>query len=440
MEARLIVIEGKASRAEIHLKLPAIIGRRKDSGLVIMHKSVSRQHCELFEQDGRVACRDNHSSNGTFVNEHRVSQRVLHPGDKLRVGPLLFRVEYVPGRNAAPLVSPQINDDEEPTPASGILARDMYAHDDVGGAFDALGGSGSGIQETALSEDDGFGFLGDEDEDELGSHAPVSNGPVDEGSLFDPLNSSLDDDEPDLSAFSQFDHQAMARSPGADDPSEGPSGFGLFNDPVDGPDESPITSQGEHEDWASLAAEISEGDEADLQSHGSVDEGEVNLEELPYEELDDASEEPLPEDEPAPDLTHEQPPTVLSESKEQEQNFGTPSYYGSDDLAKLGIVVEEFDYESDDAGGMELPGEEDAAANLNSEDDEVQEFVFQPIDGADDDEGDMPFRFSNGDDDSPVVDPAEFRFGGSDVDPELSLEDEDDERSGNLADRRSPGE
>jgi pSer/pThr/pTyr-binding forkhead associated (FHA) protein len=438
MEARLIVIEGKASRAEIHLKLPAVIGRRKDSGLVIMHKSVSRQHCELFEQDGRVACRDNHSSNGTFINEHRVTQRVLHPGDKLRVGPLLFRVEYVPARHASPLVSPQISDDEEPTPASGILGHGMGAHDDDdGGHFDALGGSG--IEETALSEDDGFGFLGDEDEEDLGSHIPQSSEPVDEGSLFDPLNSSLDDDEPDLSAFSQFDHQAMARSPGADDPSEGPSGFGLFNDPVEGPDDSPITSQGAHEDWAGLAAEISEDDE-EVASLGHHDEGEVNLEELPYEELDDASEEPLPQEEPSPELALEQPPTVLSEPKNEDASVSSPGYYGSDDLAKLGIVVEEFDYESDDAGGMELPGEDEAAPKMNSEDDEVQEFVFQPIDEAEDGEGDLPFRFGDSGDDSPVVDPAEFQFGDSDVDPELSLEDEDDETSGNLADRRSPGE
>lgn len=94
MDAKLIVIGGKASRPEIRLKLPTTIGRRKDSGLVIVHKSVSRQHCELFERDGRLFVRDNQSANGTFVNELQVVEGPLQPGDKLRVGPLTFRAEY----------------------------------------------------------------------------------------------------------------------------------------------------------------------------------------------------------------------------------------------------------------------------------------------------------------------------------------------------------
>ncbi|MEK6233332.1 MAG: FHA domain-containing protein, partial [Planctomycetales bacterium] len=93
MQAKLVVIEGKTNRPEIDLNLPMIVGRRRDSDLVIMHKSVSRQHCELVEQDGQVVVRDNHSANGTFINNKQISEKALRPGDKLRVGPLTFLAE-----------------------------------------------------------------------------------------------------------------------------------------------------------------------------------------------------------------------------------------------------------------------------------------------------------------------------------------------------------
>ena len=94
MDAKLVVVGGKASKGEVKLKLPTVLGRSRDAGLAIAHPNVSRRHCEIREVEGALVVRDLGSSNGTLVNDELVKEVVLKPGDKLCVGPLVFRAEY----------------------------------------------------------------------------------------------------------------------------------------------------------------------------------------------------------------------------------------------------------------------------------------------------------------------------------------------------------
>ncbi len=50
-EAKLIVVGGKASKRDVALELPTTIGRSRQADLTVAHAMVSRQHCELFEED-----------------------------------------------------------------------------------------------------------------------------------------------------------------------------------------------------------------------------------------------------------------------------------------------------------------------------------------------------------------------------------------------------
>jgi len=70
-----------------------ILGRRQDCDLRVPTKDVSRQHCAITLQKGRVTVKDLGSSNGTFVNETRVAETRLKAGDRLRVGPVTFLVQ-----------------------------------------------------------------------------------------------------------------------------------------------------------------------------------------------------------------------------------------------------------------------------------------------------------------------------------------------------------
>src|SRR5262245_56303103 len=56
---------------------------------------VSRRHCVVRVRDGYVTVRDLKSSNGTQLNGEEVEgEQVVRPGDRLRVGPVTFVVEY----------------------------------------------------------------------------------------------------------------------------------------------------------------------------------------------------------------------------------------------------------------------------------------------------------------------------------------------------------
>ncbi len=96
MRPKLILVAGKADKREVRLKLPTIVGRTRDAGLMIAHKTVSRRHCELFERHGMLFVRDTGSRNGTLVDDAPVKESMVKPGHTLTVGPLTFRAEYEP--------------------------------------------------------------------------------------------------------------------------------------------------------------------------------------------------------------------------------------------------------------------------------------------------------------------------------------------------------
>jgi len=75
-----------------------MIGRRTSADLQIVSTDVSREHAEIAQEDGRYTLRDRGSRYGTFVNGEQVTERVLQPGDRIRLGrtdaiELLFMTE-----------------------------------------------------------------------------------------------------------------------------------------------------------------------------------------------------------------------------------------------------------------------------------------------------------------------------------------------------------
>ncbi len=95
MEAKLVIVGGKANKRDVRLRLPTIVGRSRDADLTVAHPMVSRQHCQLFEVDGLLHLKDLGSLNGTFLAGEKIAAEVaLRPGDEFSVGPLTFRAEY----------------------------------------------------------------------------------------------------------------------------------------------------------------------------------------------------------------------------------------------------------------------------------------------------------------------------------------------------------
>jgi len=66
----------------VPLERPVInLGRRRDNTIVLDDRRVSRQHCQLRFRFGDFVLYDLGSRGGTFVNNERVSECVLKPGD-----------------------------------------------------------------------------------------------------------------------------------------------------------------------------------------------------------------------------------------------------------------------------------------------------------------------------------------------------------------------
>lgn len=94
MKISLVMVTSDGTNRELAVaKLPLIVGRSAECKLRIPVDSVSRQHCELDENDDEeLVIRDLKSSNGTYVNRERVKERELLPGDLVSIGPVVFVV------------------------------------------------------------------------------------------------------------------------------------------------------------------------------------------------------------------------------------------------------------------------------------------------------------------------------------------------------------
>lgn len=75
-----------------------VVGRDANADLVIGRNSVSRQHSRLFRGDHATWwVEDMGSTNGTFVNEARITRQQLRDGDQIRFGDAIFK--FLSGSN-----------------------------------------------------------------------------------------------------------------------------------------------------------------------------------------------------------------------------------------------------------------------------------------------------------------------------------------------------
>ncbi|MGB0578188.1 MAG: FHA domain-containing protein [Limisphaerales bacterium] len=65
---------------------PVKVGRSRDNGIRLPHKSVSRHHAVITEENGRLQVKDLASTYGSYVNEDKVSEGAVEDGDVLRLG------------------------------------------------------------------------------------------------------------------------------------------------------------------------------------------------------------------------------------------------------------------------------------------------------------------------------------------------------------------
>lgn len=126
MDVNLVLFKkGGGGRSFIMPSMRVLIGRSADCHFRIPVMSVSRRHCELFIEDGKLYMHDLDSRNGTFVNGVRMENSVLRAGDFIRIGPVLFgiQIDGIPGRLVPSdfVVTEESQDEELPDEDSTIV-------------------------------------------------------------------------------------------------------------------------------------------------------------------------------------------------------------------------------------------------------------------------------------------------------------------------------
>lgn len=99
--ASLVTVKGpNAGRRYPLADHNSIIGRQPDAAIYLESLAVSRHHARIVCEDGVYFVEDVGSSNGTFVNGHRIGGRVpIGEGDTLQIGPYELSLVLDPASN-----------------------------------------------------------------------------------------------------------------------------------------------------------------------------------------------------------------------------------------------------------------------------------------------------------------------------------------------------
>jgi pSer/pThr/pTyr-binding forkhead associated (FHA) protein len=118
MDVRFVIVSPASRKAAHAVRLPVLVGRGAEAKFRVQQDSVSRRHCEFFLKEDTVCVRDLGSTNGTLVDGERIASSVattVPPGAEVRVGGIVFRVEYESA--AVPAATEPRGDDTVPMAA-----------------------------------------------------------------------------------------------------------------------------------------------------------------------------------------------------------------------------------------------------------------------------------------------------------------------------------
>jgi diguanylate cyclase (GGDEF)-like protein len=91
-DACLVVIYGQSIGRRFRMKRgEVLIGRSSQAHIQIDHESVSRRHATVNVGEQRASVQDLGSTNGTYVNDEPVTERVLKDGDLIKVGRTILK-------------------------------------------------------------------------------------------------------------------------------------------------------------------------------------------------------------------------------------------------------------------------------------------------------------------------------------------------------------
>jgi pSer/pThr/pTyr-binding forkhead associated (FHA) protein/outer membrane protein assembly factor BamB len=91
--AKLIVERSQNLEGEISIEGETIIGRGEEATIQLEDQRASREHCKIVLVENNFVLTDLESSNGTYVNGEKVTEKPLENGDKIQIGDAVFEFQ-----------------------------------------------------------------------------------------------------------------------------------------------------------------------------------------------------------------------------------------------------------------------------------------------------------------------------------------------------------
>ncbi|MDX2052611.1 MAG: FHA domain-containing protein [Polyangiaceae bacterium] len=83
--------QGPGAPAQYFLEKPElVVGRSSEAQLTIESALISRRHLLIQKNGPEVTCTDLDSSNGVYLNGVKIHSALLHEGDTLQIGDVVF--------------------------------------------------------------------------------------------------------------------------------------------------------------------------------------------------------------------------------------------------------------------------------------------------------------------------------------------------------------
>jgi len=135
--AKLVILtQGLNGRAHELNVDRTTIGRVEDNLFQIAEPSVSSHHCEVLLRGSDVVIKDLNSTNGTFINGEQITERVLKPGQTLRLGQVELKLETGKAASApasAPATAPAPGPAKKQMEATMVIPRGVSLSELEGG-------------------------------------------------------------------------------------------------------------------------------------------------------------------------------------------------------------------------------------------------------------------------------------------------------------------
>jgi predicted component of type VI protein secretion system len=99
------------------------VGRLEDNTFQIADGSVSSHHAEILLRGADIVVRDLNSTNGTFINNEKITETILKPGQTLRFGQVELKIDDGKPVTAPPPPAPSFSAPPMPTPAPAVSSQ-----------------------------------------------------------------------------------------------------------------------------------------------------------------------------------------------------------------------------------------------------------------------------------------------------------------------------